>query len=259
MHVPETSFEQALDEAADAADWAVKSAADVAKSARKARKAALDGDISVLGRCPEDLARTLGNLRRSVAALEQAVSCAAAWPPTGEHGQPSFRDRYSAELRDAAATDGLGIHERDGALISFPTIVRIESDRSLTIDQKRIRALRPSRVVGLLRDGQARLGRYKPERFLEALHFVYEDILKDQRKTVLAIGTIPPMPLGRIYKHLTALPGVSREYTKTGFRPRSLHLGLQRAEARQEGQGPQSQFSVLYRHSREGVLLVRGP
>ena len=259
MQASETSFEEALAEATDAANVALKSAAEVAKSARKARKAALDGDVSALGRCPKDLAKTVDDLRRSVAVLEQSVNCAATWPATVGDGQDSFRDRYTTELREAATADGLGIHERDGALISFPTVVRVDSDRSLMIDQKRIRTLRPSRVVGLLRDGQARLGRYKPERFLDALYFVYEDIVKDQRKSTLAIGSIPPMPLSRIYRHLTALPGASRDYTKTDF-ARDLYIldstGPKRAK---RGKGPRVSFPSSTGTREKGYFSFVGP
>ena len=259
MQASETSFEQVLAEATDAANVAAKSAAEVAKSARKARKAALEGDVSALGRCPKDLAKTLDDLRRSVAVLEQSVNCAAAWPATVGDEQDSFSDRYTTELREAATADGLGIHERDGALISFPTVLRIESDRSLRIDQKRIRTLRPSRVVSLLRDAQAKLGRHNPERFLDALYFVYEDMIKDQRKSSLAIGSIPPMPLSRIYRHLTALPGASRDYTKTDF-ARDLYILDSRGPKRaKRGKGPRVSFPSSTGTRERGFFSFVGP
>ena len=118
MHESETTFEQTLGTATEAAEAATRSAADVRKAATKARKAALSGDTATLSRCPADLAKTLANLRQSVADLEQAIECAAGWPGTVEDRQPSFAERYSAELRDAAAADGLGIHEKHGALIA---------------------------------------------------------------------------------------------------------------------------------------------
>lgn len=259
MHESAATFEQALGEATKASEAATKSASEVAKATRRARKAALNGDVSSLARCPEDLARTLDSLRRSVATLERAIECAAVWPGTAEDGQPSFGERYSAELRDAADADGLGIHERDGALISYPTVLRVGSDRSIMIDQKKIRTLRPSLVIGLLRDGQARLGRYKPERFIEALYFVYEDILKDQKKTVFGGGSIPPMPLSRIYKHLTALPGASRDYTKTDF-ARDLYIldanGPKRAK---RGKGPKVSFPSSTGTREKGYFSFVGP
>ena len=259
MEASETSFEQALTEATDAANVALKSAAEVAKSARKARKAALEGDVSALGRCPKDLTKTLDDLRRSVADLERSVNSAATWPAAVGEEQDSFSDRYTTELREAAAAEGVGIHERDGALISFPTVLRVESDRSLRIDQKRIRTLRPSRVVSLLRDGQARLGRHKPQRFLDALYFVYEDIIKDQRKSALALGSLPPMPLSRIYRHLTALPGASRDYTKTDF-ARDLYIldstGPKRAK---RGNGPRVSFPSSTGTREKGYFSFVGP
>ena len=259
MYPSTTSFEQALDATVEAANSAAKSVAQVGRTVRKVRKAALDGDISVLDRSSGDLQETLDNLRQSIAVLEQAAIDAVAWPAGEADGQPSFGERYSAELQDAAAEDGLAIHERDGALISFPTVVRVESNSVLTLDQKKIRALRPSRVVSLLRDGQARLGRYKPERFLEALYFVYEDILKDQRKTMLGKGSIPPMPLSRIYKHLTALPGTSRDYSKTDF-ARDLYIldssGPKRAR---RGKGPRVSFPSSSGTRGKGYFSFVGP
>jgi len=259
VHESETTFEQTLGTATEAAEAAIRSAADVRKAATKARKAALNGDISALGRCPEDLASTLGNLRQSVAALELAIEFATEWPGVAEDGQPSFGERYSAELRDAADADGLGIHEKDGALISYPTVVRVGNDRSLMIDQKKIRTLRPSHVLGLLRDAQASLGRYKPERFIEALYFVYEDILKDQKKTAFGHRSIPPMPLSRIYKHLTSLPGVSREYTKMDFARDLYILDAKGPERAKRGKGPKISFPSSTGTREKGYFSFVGP
>ena len=259
MHESETTFEQTLSTATEVAEAAIKSAADVRKTATKARKAALSGDTATLSRCPADLAKTLANLRQSVAALEQAIECAAGWPGTVEDRQPSFAERYSAELRDAAAADGLAIHEKDGALISYPTVLRVGNDRSLMIDQKKIRTLRPSHVIGLLRDGQANLVRYKPDRFMEALYFVYEDILKDQKKTVFGHRSIPPMPLSRVYKHLTSLPGVSREYTKTDFARDLYILDAKGPERAKRGKGPKISFPSSTGTREKGYFSFVGP
>lgn len=238
-----TRFEQVLGKATRAAETAVKSASDVAKSARKARKAALVGDIAAIGRCPADLDKTIDALSQAVATLEQAISCAVEWPVVPTEEQPSFANRYSAELREAAAADGLGIHERDGALISYPTVIRVGPDRSLIVNQKKIRTVRPSHVISLLRAEQAKVGQYRPERFLDSLYLIYEDILRDHKKRLLETGSMPTMALSRIYKHLTALPGASRGYTKTDF-ARDLYVldstGPKRAK---KGKGPEVIFS----------------
>ena len=253
-------FEQILDEATQAAETAVKSGSELVKAARRARKAGLDGNLAALGNCPKQIDKALDVLKGSVAALELAIGRAAAWPETDAGEQGSFEERYSAELREAAAACDLGIHERDGKLISYPTVLSVGSDRTLMINQQRIPAVRPSLVIDRLRDEREKVGRYKPERFLEALFHIYDDTLKDQKKHLLGAGSMPPMPLIRIYKHLTALPGVSRNYTKTDFARDLFVLDSTGPKRAKKGKGPVVSFpSSSGTRARKDCFSFIGP
>lgn len=253
-------FEQILDEATQAAETAVKSGSEIVKAARKARKAGLEGNIAALGNCPKEIAKALEGLRGSVTALELAIGRAAGWPETDADEQGSFEARYSAELQEAAAAGDLGIHERDGKLISYPTVLSVGSDRTLMIDQKKVQSVRPSVVVDRLRAEREKVGRYKPERFLEALFHIYDDTLKDQKKNLLGTGSMPPMPLIRIYKHLTALPGVSRSYTKTDFARDLFVLDSTGPKRAKRGKGPMVSFpSSSGTRARKDCFSFIGP
>lgn len=253
-------FEHVLDEATQAAEATVKSGSELVKAARKARKAGLDGNIAALGNCPKQIDKALEGLRGSVAALEAAIGRAAAWPETAADEQESFEQRYSAELQEAAAASDLGIHERDGKLISYPSVLSVGSDRTLTIDQKKIQAVRPSLVIDRLRAEREKVGRYRPERFLEALFHIYDDTLKDQKKHLLGAGSLPPMPLVRIYKHLTALPGVSKDYTRTDFARDLFVLDSTGPKRAKRGKGPVVSFpSSSGTRARKDCFSFIGP
>ena len=213
------SIEQAFGNTEEAAASALKSATDLAKLARQLQKAAKEGNIAAIKRIQGKLNAALVDLRQAVANAVQA------W--TFEEGEEEqyLKDGYAAELLRIASERDLEIHQRDGQLISHPSIVRILSrEQAVRIDKKKVSTIRPHHLVGLLLQNQKKPVRYRPERFLESLYEVYSELVREELAgRLVKSGPGPVVPLVRIYKLFTSLPGSSRDYTPTDF-ARDLYL-----------------------------------
>lgn len=205
-----TGFEQAFEGAEQAADAAVAAAGGLVKLARRAQKAAQQGRIADVKRAQQEIETALGEVRRAVADV------AASWPFADADEESHLRDHYARELRSAAEAVGLDIYEQDGRLIAHPSIVRIlPARRAITIGGKRVSAIRPAHVARLLLENRSKPSRHRSDTFLESLYRVYADIEEGR------LGRV--VPLARIYRLLTSLPGAAREYDKTDF-GRDLYL-----------------------------------
>ena len=213
-------LEQAFADVEGAAGAALKSAKDLEGLARRLQNAAKQGNIAAIKRAQ-------GRLDGALSALSADVSAAAgSWTLNEADEEARIRDGYADELREAAAERGLTLHERDGRLFASPSIVRIlPSERAVRIDRKQDSAIRPSRVAQLLAENQKRPGKYPVARFLEALYEVYVDIVRgDETASRLMPGKQGRVvPLARIYRLFTSLPGHRREYTNLDF-ARDLYL-----------------------------------
>lgn len=193
-----TGFEQAFEDTEKAASSAVVSAGALVKLARKVQKAAQQGRIGDVKRAQRDLAAAGSDLRQAVANVIEA------WPFGEEDEEFHLREHYARELRYAAEELGLDIYEQDGKLISHPSIVRVlPARRAITIGGKQVSAIRPGYVARLLLDSRNKPVRHKSDAFLEALYRVYSDIEQGE------VGRV--VPLARIYKLFTSLPGARRE------------------------------------------------
>ncbi len=220
------SFEQACSDTERAAENALKSAGSVSSQIRALAKAARTGDIAGRRRC-------LRRLNEVLATLQQEVSnIGSCWPFSGEGEQELFGPQYSEELKAAASTKGLKIHEREGSLISYPSIVRIlPAERVVMVDRKKVSTVRPSYLAGLLLTNQKKSSGFSSQRFLESLYTVYTDLAEIAKKSSSnqksSSGLLPDsgrvMPLARIYKLMTALPGSARDYGRSDF-ARDLYI-----------------------------------
>ncbi|MCY4629435.1 MAG: hypothetical protein OXE75_00880 [bacterium] len=207
MTQPE-SLEQAFADVEQEASSALDSTKKLQGLLRQLHKSSREGNVAALK-------RVQGRLREASTELTRAVEGAAgSWLLGDEEEVGYLREGYAAELIRVAAEQGLEIHETDGQLISHPSTVRIlAGDRAVRIDRKKVSTIRPSHLVELLRKNQNRPARFRPEPFLKALHEVY---------TALTSGTQTPpggvvIPLDRIYRLLTSLPGSQRDYSRTDF------------------------------------------
>ena len=211
-----TTFDAALREAEEAATVAARASAAVTSRVRKLKKASSDGNVADLRKVAAEIAPFQEQLRVCLDSLSQAVDAAVTWP-VGESADQSFKARYSAELCAAAEARDLAISERDGFLTTFPSIVSVSEERAVSIDRKKVPAIRPSRVVEKLALNRRKAESYSPGQFLESLHRVYGYLSKSETSSVLPTGEGPVVPLISVYKLLTARPGASRDYTKVDF------------------------------------------
>ena len=206
-------FEQGFGDTERAAGTMLDTAGDLTKLARQLQKAAREGNIGVIRRTQEMLDGAL-------ASLSQAVSNATqSWPFEDNDEEQYFKDGYADELRRIASERGLTIHEREGRLVAHPSILRIQpGDRAVYIDRKKVSAIRPTHLAGLLLENQKKGGRYDSARFLESLYSVYAEVLRDVSRDLAGSGGIGNVvPLDRIYRLFTSLPGSTREYGRTDF------------------------------------------
>ena len=207
------SFEQAFDDIEEAAASTLKSATDLVKLARALQKAAQDGNINAIKRDCSRLGPALGSLRQEI------TNATETWPFTDEEEENYLKEHYANELCHTAREKKLSIHERDGRLISYPSIAQIlPGDRAVKIDRKKVATLRPSRLVEFLIEKRKKPTRFKSDAFLEALYSMYSLISREQPSTrLINAGYGPVVPLVEVYKAFTSLPGSKREYDNVDF------------------------------------------
>lgn len=220
------SFEQAFSDTELAAESTLKSASSLMTQVRALRKAAREGNIAAVRRSQNRLDEALSVLRQEVA------NASSVWPFEEDEEERYLDDHYAMELRRAAGERGLNMHERDGNLISYPSIVRIlPRDRAVRIDRKKVSTIKPSHLADLLLKNQQKSSSFSSARFLESLYRVYSDIVSGESSSHMVDGSGRVVPLARIYSLLTSLPGISREYDRTDF-ARDIYI--------LESDGPQS-------------------
>ena len=214
-------LEQAFGDVEGVAETARKAASAVAAHAKKLENAAHSGNIAGLKR-----ART--NLGQAVATLgEAAARVAECWPFTDDEEKGYLEERYAELLVRTAADRGLEIHEQDGNLLSYPSVVRVlPSARAVRIDRRRVSAIRPSHLVGLLLKRRSMSGTFAPKSFMESLYRVYTDIVGGAHRQSGGLD-LPEsgrvVPLAKLYKLMTALPGAARDYGRSDF-ARDIYL-----------------------------------
>ncbi len=206
------SLERAFDDVTTSCDEALTATQAVLKQLRDLRKASQVGNIAAVRRSQSRLAATLNDLAGPV---NSAVN---AWPYDDEREVQYLREGYATELRRVASEKGLNIVERDGQLISHPSIVRIlPSERAVRVDRKKVSTIRPSHLADTLLKAQKNPPRSRPQPFLEALYKVYMELTRESSSRMVGGASAPVIPLSRIYALFVALPGIRRDYTATDF------------------------------------------
>ncbi len=205
-------FERSFDEVTNSCELALKATQALTNRIRQLRKSSQVGNIEAMKREQARLAEALEALSGPV---DKAVN---AWPYDDETEVEYLREGYAAELRNVASEKGLNVIERDGQLISHPSIVRIiPSERAVRIDRKKVSTIRPSHLTEILLKSQKNPARSRPQPFLEALYRVYMALTKESTTRMIGGTSGPVIPLNSIYDLFVALPGVRRDYTATDF------------------------------------------
>lgn len=212
-------LEQAFESTENAAETARKSAAAVVSQTRALLKAAHTGNIAAIKRIQ-------GRLRDSANQLTLDVNVAIeSWDLTDDEEQAFFEEQYVESLQAAADQLDLKLYDRDGFLISYPSIVRIlAADRAVRVDRKKVSTIRTSYLADLLHKNQQKTSSFSSQRFLESVYGVYKDVAELHRTSgALESQSSPVVPLARIYKLMTSLPGAAREYDRSDF-ARDLYM-----------------------------------
>lgn len=247
------SFEQAFSNTERAAKSTLDSAGELIRLAKQLQKASREGNLAAMKRVQGRLDDAMGSLGQTVTNAVQA------WPFREGEEEQYLRDGYSSELRRIASEQGLDMHERDDRLISHPSVVRIlPGERAVRIDKKKVSSIRPSHLADVLLKNQEKPGRYQSGAFLESLYAVYSDIVREENPDRLVRIAVRVVPLERIYRLFTSLPGSSRDYDRTDF-ARDLYI-LDTKGPRRTKQGAEVSFpsSTGTRRSK-GVFSFVGP
>jgi hypothetical protein len=204
-------LESALARAQDDVEGAARAAAAVVRELKRARAAAVSGQLRDLRRALDGAAEQLGELRVQVDGARAGYDV--------DESDLLASGAYTKELLTAAAEAGVAVFEEDEQLLCYPSIVRVlPGELALEVDRRRVRALRPSVVVAQLGRAQQAGPRFRPEPFLASLLAGYDLVVAQQGKTAGAV-----VRLVDVYGVLTLLPGQAREYTKPEF-TRDLYL-----------------------------------
>lgn len=249
------TFEEAFSGAENAASSVMKTANNLASLARQMHRAAQDGNIGNMKRSVEKMANAVSLVRQEV------DNAAKAWPFDDNEEERYLLESYIDELKEVAAQRDLRIYERDGKLISHPSVVRVlPGERAVRIDRRRVSTIRPTKLTTILVNNQQRRPRFRPETFLDALYKAYL-ILVGQGQSGRLINdreSGPVIPLLRVYEVFTSLPGSSREYDRTDF-ARDLYF-LESSDVRQVKSGARVSFPASTGTRRAaGTLSFVGP
>jgi hypothetical protein len=198
------TFEQGFAEAERAAKAAGKVIAVLAAAVKQLERSALEGDLQKMQKASARLVTLFESMRQDI------VNARSAWPFSPEEEEKYLRDSYATEIIAAAKAEQLRIQQRDEGLVVFPSILRIlPSERAVKINRKKVQAIRPSRLVKILKDIQSKKPKATPEHLLEVLHRAYRLLAGNEYgKTVTLIS---------IYDILTLLPGSTASYDQTDF------------------------------------------
>ena len=185
----------------------LKAASKVVSALKGMQKAARQGELRKLRSAPE-------LIRQSMTVLDDEVTrVEAAW----DFDEESYlrEGGFVAELLDQARLQGLRLSQQDERLYSYPVLISISpQDRAVKIDRKLQRNIRPSVLIGLLRERQRQQPRFRSGAFLGALRATYQ-IAIERQPHKRRIGSV--VPLRELYELLTLMPGQAREYTLPEF------------------------------------------
>ena len=208
------SLEEALAKTDADADAALKAASAAIRSLKKFRAAASSGDL-------RELRRAMDTAEQSIIALRQQFANAKDGWDFDEEAYLTGGD-FTRELLETARKSRVEIFEDGERLYCYPHLIRVlPSERAVLIDKARERRLRPSFLVGHLKELQNKPVRFRPDAFLESLWTAYDTAVKMRKSKETPSGAV--IPLVEIYDLLTLLPGQSKEYSLQEF-ARDIYL-----------------------------------
>ena len=208
------SLEKALAKTEGDVNATLKAAVSVVSSLKKFRIAIGTGNL-------RDLKKIMESSEQAIAALKQQfINTKEGWSFDSETYLASRV--FPEEILETAKEMDVKIFEQDERLYCYPFLIRIlPNEFAVQIDKKKERRLRPSTLIGYLKSLQNKPVRFKPEVFMEGLFSAYETIIRSRGQDQVGKGIV--LPLLEIYKLLTIMPGLSKEYSQQEF-ARDLYL-----------------------------------
>lgn len=208
------SLEKALAKTEADADAALKTATTAVSALKKFCLSAKTGNL-------RELRKTIESVEQAITALSQQFIKAKEGWIFDEEAHLSGR-AFLSEILEAAGQIGVKIFEQDDRLYCYPFLIHIlPNERSILIDKTRERRLRPSVLVGHLKELQNKPVRFNSKAFLESMYSAYSIVVKTRGKERIRTGLV--VPLVEIYGLLTLLPGQSKDYSRQEF-ARDLYL-----------------------------------
>ena len=195
-------LERALGEMERQADTALRTADRLVAGLKSLKSAARQGEVRKLRAANDAIKASFGTLDQHVANV------ADAW----QFDEESYlREGYVSELLAEARRQGVDLSLQDERLYTYPLLIGVEpARRAVTIDRKIERRIRPSTLVGIIRQRKEQPARFRPETFLRTLYAAYDQLTRNGRE-----GTV--VPLTEIYNLLTLMPSVRRDYALGEF------------------------------------------
>jgi hypothetical protein len=214
-------LEDALSRVEQAADGAMRSTADLGRIFKQAKTAAAKGKLSDIDRAIDQARQQLATASERLRLLEASWDFnAAVHFDTGAYGD---------ELLSAMEREDLRPVERDGRILSFPSIVRIlPAEQAIEIDRKKERSVRPSVVAAELKKRRSKKAGLRPEQLVEVLFAAYQPLVARQK----GIGVVKLLD---IHALLTQLPQ-AKEYSRPEFARDLLQLDMSGVRQTKGGQ-----------------------
>ena len=209
-------FEEAFADAERAVDTALAEAQRHVKALKALKRAAHDGNILAMRKASTALKTA------SDTVIQATGNALAAWRFSEEQELAHLSGPYSEELVTLAEREGLKMRQEGARLLSYPSVLRVQpADRSLKIDRKAVRTLRPSRIIEQLKARQAKPPRSKGAQLLESLYEAYQSLTRNNQNPneVQVPGAV--VLLAEIFRLFKIAPG--SEYSREEF-ARDLHL-----------------------------------
>lgn len=243
QQAPAASLESALIKTEADAASALKAGQTAVAQLKKLKRTASLGQL-------KELRSAIQAAETAVATLSQQVANTRdGWIYNDE--EYFSNGRFVTEVIDTARKSGLDIFERAGRVYCFPLIIRVSpSDRRVLLNKKAEARVRPSVLVGILKETQAKPSQIKPEQVMEVLFRTYSKLIGDQ--SVESDGKV--ISLADIYETLTLRTGSAREYTIQDFAQEIY--ALDRSGVRQTRSGHQLRIIPSSRPGQERRPLL---
>lgn len=178
-------------------DEAQKTAKAVVLAIGRARAAVKVGRVAEIGKALATICHRITEADAAAGSLAHGWSFDASGYLTD--------GRFAADLKAAAAKQGLVLFENDGRFYCFPLLLRIDAKEfAVRIGKRLERRIRPSELVRLLAKEQKRPQRFREDQFLEMLYGAWRRLVGVDSR---ADGSGPGVALADIHETLTLLPG----------------------------------------------------